>query len=156
MIRMIQQFSYIVRHLTTTLSEKNGVRYGFQGIVDLMRDSGGQTSHRRELLAHTQCFFELFLVSDVMKDFSCADDLPVIVFDRRNGQRHSQSLAVLCYSFRLKMFYPLAPSYLSKNHRLITPKLSRNNCGDRLADDLVSLVAQNALSAGVPTGYDSL
>src|SRR6516165_10662924 len=67
-----------------------------------------------------------FLLRNIPGDFRCADDLAIIIFDGRDGQRNDDQAAVLALTKRLKMFYPLSTSDTCQDFAFLALPICRN------------------------------
>src|SRR6185503_20907763 len=94
--------------------------------------------------------FELLPQAHVARDLRRADDLPAGAPDRRHRDRHLDAAAVLPQTFGLEMVYASSGPQGREDVGLFMEAVGRNDRRDRLPDDLVGAVAEEALRTRVP------
>ena len=124
------------------------------GGVDRRRD---RRQHLLEaVLAVLQFGFGFFALGDVARDLGCADDTPLSVAHRRNGQRNVDQRAILPSAHRFEVVDAFPAADARENRRLLVEPIGRDQDGDRPADDLFGLVAEKPLGALVPCRDDAV
>ena len=127
--------------------EVNGrLRYRKQIIGPMIRFAGKQ---RYLLLAP-------LLLRNVAGDFRRADDRSCLVGHRRNGQRNINQASVLATPLGFEMIDRLAAADTIENAYFLVPALGRNDDRNRLADNLVGGIAEEALCRFVPRRDDTV
>src|SRR5262249_41656859 len=119
-----------------------------------MSDRSSKASDGREPLTDMECGFKSFLLCNIAGDLCRADDVPMMIFYGRDGQRNIDALAVLANATCLKVINSFACANSGQDTRLIIVQLRRNNGCDRLPDDFLCPVAEGAFRGLVPTGDD--
>src|SRR5271155_1885710 len=92
-----------------------------------------------------------FLLSYVASDFRCADDSSLSISDRRNGQGNINQLPILALPNGFIVFDALAAPDSLQDRLLLVLAIGWDQNRNRLADDFLRKVAENALRAAVPT-----
>jgi hypothetical protein len=91
--------------------------------------------------------------SDVAGNRRGANELPLAVPNRGDGQGHLNQRAVLAQPDSLELVDPLAPSEAGHDDAMqLVDSIRGDQPRDRLADHLVGGVAIESLGGGVPTG----
>jgi hypothetical protein len=93
---------------------------------------------------------EPFRLCHIASDLRGADDLPGLVANGRNAQRHIDASAILSNADRLEMVHTLAPQQPRDNLSLLVMQLGRNEGVYRFADDLGTVITENATGTAVP------
>src|SRR6266567_1173761 len=98
----------------------------------------------------------LLPLGDVANDLRCANDSPQCIVDRRPGYRHVDQLAALCAPDGFVLLNPFSVFYALQNSRRLINAAGRDDGRNRVADHLFGRIAEDTLSALVPTRNDSI
>ena len=108
---------------------------------------------REELLSF---FDELLIFGNVAGDFRGADDVAGSVVDGRDRDRDVDAAAVFADADGFEMIDAFAPADFRQNGGFFVESLGRQQNQNRLADDFVGGVAEDALGGRVPTEDDAV
>jgi hypothetical protein len=97
-----------------------------------------------------------FALRYVASDFRCADDFSLSVPDRRNGQRNVDQTPMLALPNGFIVFDALAAPDSLNDPFFLLLVIGWDQNRNRLADDFLGQIAENALRAGIPTRYDAI
>src|SRR5690606_29559036 len=99
---------------------------------------------------------QAFLLGDVPRDISDADDRARVIADRRYGSRDVDPAAVLREANGLEMFDALAGTHPRQDHLFLGMPLPRDENLDWPPDEFGRFVAENPASALVARRYDAV
>src|SRR5579859_4347639 len=118
---------------------------GLDGCEDILGSMLSFPSKRGDVLVAA------LSISDVSGDFRGAYDLAFSIFDRRDRHRNVDQATVFAPANCFIMIGPLSTPNTPKDHGLLIKLFGRDENCDRPAHCFVSRIAEDALSALVPT-----
>ncbi len=96
-------------------------------------------------------FVDTFAFGDVVGDLGGSDDAALVVLDGGDGDRDGEFFAVLAEAHGLEVLDALAGAKLAQEILFLVMQLGRDDDEDRLAQHLLSLIAEDAGGGFVPT-----
>ena len=99
-----------IRGRIVIFREINEVGECFQRVVDLMGDSGCQPAHRGNLLGGPEGRLHSLPLSYIARHFRGADNMAVVILNRRNSQGNIEPLTGFGDSHGFKVFNALTAS----------------------------------------------
>jgi len=94
--------------------------------------------------------------AEISRNFRDTDDTAVVVSDRRHGERNGNDPTVLALPLRRKMVDPFAATDPGEDRRFLVDQIPRNDARNRLADHLVSRIAEHRFGRLVPGRDDAV
>src|SRR6476659_10250772 len=125
---------------------RNGL-YRRQGILDAVFH-----------LFHEQLLLLLspLALVDIPSDFGSADDPAVGIFERRYRERNVDQTSVLAATDSIVMINTLPTAHAFDDFWIFIKAICRYQDRDRLADDLIRLIAKQPLGTAIPASNDAV
>src|SRR5262249_29618516 len=100
--------------------------------------------------------FCLSALGDIARRLRSADDIALLILDRRDRQRNLDEASVLAPADGFEVLDAFTPSDATEDFSLLILMIRRDEDGDRLADDLFRHVAEDPFGAFVPALDDAV